>query len=587
MMCMNRFQFLLVLVSGITLLGATASARAQDQYTLSAPLLFIPEDGNATSLIRLDSSLGSDLQAFALGVCHNSSVAEVLSVVQGADVLALNGGAGPDYWLAELQISSYTAAAIVSFQGLDVLFPDPGLDIVECEYHAIGAIGDESPVQFCSVGPLTVQVVSSGVPYLPDLESGSIRIADPDATVYRVVGSGRIIAPGGDYTAAVEMDNEDIVEGFQFAVTHDANSMSVTSIDPGAATAAAGGGSGPDSFLVDIDPVQGVFTVNCVVSTSPLDSIPIGTGQAIVDMEYSVEPTAGPLCSLAEIAVKDEGGDPPVPALATIGGVPQPASVDLPLLVEVGAQVLTTPSGGYTLRAGNAFGVPGTSVTVPVHLDNEGPVAGFAFGVVHDEDFMSFDGASVGATTAALNCGDGPDFFVSTQVPGGCTIGCVFTLDDTGDSSLPPSGDHHIVDLHYSVMSSPSDSSSVDFVGTLGTPPVLVELSSDTGEFIDPTTISGSVGPGAAFSRGDCNDDAQFNIGDAVFLLGVLFSTPDTPNCVDACDANDDGAFDISDGIKILSVLFVPGTTPIPAPVLCDVDPTADALDCAGSSSCP
>jgi len=88
------------------------------------------------------------------------------------------------------------------------------------------------------------------------------------------------------------------------------------------------------------------------------------------------------------------------------------------------------------------------------------------------------------------------------------------------------------------------------------------------------------------FERGNVNLDGSLNIADAIFLLNGLFSGGPVPSCLDAADANDDGAIDIADGVAILNSLF--GTAgPLPPPNDCGIDPTPDALDCAGASSCP
>lgn len=99
-----------------------------------------------------------------------------------------------------------------------------------------------------------------------------------------------------------------------------------------------------------------------------------------------------------------------------------------------------------------------------------------------------------------------------------------------------------------------------------------------------------AAGPGSAtFERGDSNVDGNFDIGDAVFTLAVLFQAggPD-PVCEDAVDANDDGDMNIADAIFSLGTLFSPGS-PNPAPPFgaCGPDPTPDGLDCAAFPPCP
>jgi hypothetical protein len=94
--------------------------------------------------------------------------------------------------------------------------------------------------------------------------------------------------------------------------------------------------------------------------------------------------------------------------------------------------------------------------------------------------------------------------------------------------------------------------------------------------------------PDVSFKRGDANGDSGFNIGDAVFLLGALFSGGDPCLCDDACDGNDDGATNIADAVMMLGALFSGGAAPpAPGPNSCGPDPTSDALDCDEYSGCP
>lgn len=92
---------------------------------------------------------------------------------------------------------------------------------------------------------------------------------------------------------------------------------------------------------------------------------------------------------------------------------------------------------------------------------------------------------------------------------------------------------------------------------------------------------------GAAFTRGDCNQDLGLDIADPVRVLNVLFAGASTPNCDDACDTNDDGTLNIADPVYALSFLFSGGLA-LPAPVgTCGDDPTADGLGCVTFSACP
>ena len=91
------------------------------------------------------------------------------------------------------------------------------------------------------------------------------------------------------------------------------------------------------------------------------------------------------------------------------------------------------------------------------------------------------------------------------------------------------------------------------------------------------------VGP--EFIRGDTNQDSARDIADAIGTLGYLFQGG-TVDCLVALDTNDDASVDVSDAVFMLSFLFDPAVTALPAPDVCGVDPTPDALDCA-NPSCP
>ncbi len=88
------------------------------------------------------------------------------------------------------------------------------------------------------------------------------------------------------------------------------------------------------------------------------------------------------------------------------------------------------------------------------------------------------------------------------------------------------------------------------------------------------------------FRRGDSNQDAETNIGDAIYTLSHLFSSGPPSICAAAADANDDNQVDIGDAIFTLAYLFSSGSPPpAPGPDLCGVDPSS-GIDC-GSYPCP
>ena len=85
------------------------------------------------------------------------------------------------------------------------------------------------------------------------------------------------------------------------------------------------------------------------------------------------------------------------------------------------------------------------------------------------------------------------------------------------------------------------------------------------------------------------SDPLVIDIADAITMLSVLFTGAPAPPCADACDANDDGQFNVGDAVYLLNFLFIPGSPPPPPPGMCGCDPTEcapDRLDCV-SGPCP
>lgn len=98
------------------------------------------------------------------------------------------------------------------------------------------------------------------------------------------------------------------------------------------------------------------------------------------------------------------------------------------------------------------------------------------------------------------------------------------------------------------------------------------------------------VRPSAAqgvFVRGDCDQDGEVNITDAIVCLSYLFLGGIKPTCLDACDSDDSEELDITDGIRILDFLFLGGQpSPPPFPEE-DLDPSGLRLSCQNGREPP
>jgi hypothetical protein len=88
------------------------------------------------------------------------------------------------------------------------------------------------------------------------------------------------------------------------------------------------------------------------------------------------------------------------------------------------------------------------------------------------------------------------------------------------------------------------------------------------------------------FTRCDADADGQWNLTDAVGILGYLFLGEDAPTCLDAADCDDTGELEVTDAIRLLGYLFLGADEPPPPFAECGADPSEDALDCEGHAVC-
>ncbi len=92
------------------------------------------------------------------------------------------------------------------------------------------------------------------------------------------------------------------------------------------------------------------------------------------------------------------------------------------------------------------------------------------------------------------------------------------------------------------------------------------------------------------FLRGECNDDGEVDVSDAVCILDWRFGNLPEPSCVAATDTNGDADVDISDAIWLLNFLFLEDTPP-PTEPFPDCGPSSlvadDELGCVASMDCP
>lgn len=253
----------------------------------------------------------------------------------------------------------------------------------------------------------------------------------------------------------------------------------------------------------------------------------------------------------------------------------------------------------YTFRATHETGPFGQSFAVSVLYDAEigtngsapADLIGWSYGLCHDEDSLTVQSVVDGTAIDAL----GLSFNAINESPspgGGFTVAVV--VDFYSVLTLPPGTNLELNLASYNALPDLPQSTELAFCNTLSSPAVqtlVVEIGNTS---LRPSTLSGSISLSLPpdFSRGDCNADGVFDIGDVVFLLGALFpptgSTALTISCREACNLNGDHTVGIADAIAMGSALFNPSPMIIPAPTSCGQDPQQlNAIDCTQFNACP
>ena len=266
------------------------------------------------------------------------------------------------------------------------------------------------------------------------------------------------------------------------------------------------------------------------------------------------------------------------------------------VLVEIPAGyrfVAPQVSGEFDELSG--VGAVTAAISIGEETDNPGfpnETQGFSMSLAHDPGVLAAVALQSAPILAVMNGGSGPDFMSEALLPGGFTVGIVYSFP--GTDTLAFASDTEVLVVYYDTNaaaiagSSVAVSSSLQWVSTIGTSTVenivVVNGAGYLADLIDGTVTLDPVAPGG-FNRGDCNVDAGFDIADIIHLLDGLFGGGSF-SCASACDYNDDALVNVADPIYGLTSLFSGGTPPAAPHGFCGPDPTADALDCVLYDAC-
>lgn len=150
----------------------------------------------------------------------------------------------------------------------------------------------------------------------------------------------------------------------------------------------------------------------------------------------------------------------------------------------------STAFGQYSLSVTDGEALTGDSLTSAVVADTAAgeDVAGWSFGVCHDQAHLELTDAVDGATTEVVNLGSPPDFDQINLFDEGYNVGVVISF--LGMAVLAPGTDYELTVATYTMLGDPGTDSAMALCGTLGSPAVSVVLVVN-GQSVVPDTADG------------------------------------------------------------------------------------------------
>ncbi|MCA8960041.1 MAG: hypothetical protein KDC38_05990, partial [Planctomycetes bacterium] len=357
---------------------------------------------------------------------------------------------------------------------------------------------------------------------------------------------------GSTQTTIITYDNtsSDSVAGWSMGVCHDPSMVDVTDAAFGSTTLVGGPGGGlPDFTQINLYPNGTEPTgfspgANAAVVFSFLGAAPLapGFGYELLEVVHLLEQPGTSSVDLCETIL---GGSTPVTNVV---------SLSTGQSVTPGTQSGTITATGtaapdYLLYFSSSSALVGGQYGATALADiNAMDIAGWSFGICHDEAVLNPVDATMGATTATIQGGTPPDFIQINVIengtqPVGTTPGfnMAVVIDFLGGPTLPPGTGHELLDIVY--QGSGAGSTTISYCDTTpgGSTPVATVLSLESGASVNPDLEDGTIvltTTAITFSRGDCDASGVVDLADAMSYLDWLFTGGATPVCFDACDVN-------------------------------------------------
>jgi hypothetical protein len=408
------------------------------------------------------------------------------------------------------------------------------------------------------------------------------------------------VDPGAtDFWVDVSVTNDEPVHGISLSLRHDTSHLTLTRIDPGAATTTT------PFFEYKHDPATGEV-VSGIILTYP------DSGGSVNNGELPATDAANPHVADVLVFSLDAAATPGDLSIDLVNGLGVPAvsnsfsdtGIDVPIPQVNLTNGAVSVNNLHRLRLADANAVPNSSFSVTAEVQSPQPISGGSFAYVYDNIVFSATDATYLFTDAdtelrqQVDLGSaGIEFFLFENqtefFPGqdravaGFVNDFTMPFNDQVTASTGPDEWKSVIRFRMTVVNDPAlVGSTRDLVLTDANQAGQVDNRFVAGRLsVQPDFFHGQVTfvEGFLFLRGDANDDGRIDISDAIWNLQWQFLGISEPACHMAADVNGDGQEDISDTIDLLTWLLLGGTPPPPIDG-CGVDPNGSELSCDMSS---
>lgn len=304
------------LLLSVFLVGLPSADAQNPDYNLRLTDAVSISPGVADVSVILDNQ-GGPVEAWSYSLCHDATVVRPFASQLGPEASQLNGGMGPEFYVADvLYDSGVRVVAVIDFMNMETLPVGIDQKIGGFSYSTYGTVGTVTSVTFCdTVGqpPTPTLVVVDVMEEVPVTTEGLVTIGFQDLSpptdpnnppasdwIFRIQGQ---VAAFDDttgigsttvlplfYQVPAMGDTFDETAGISCSVSHDPSQMTAVDVDPGPFLSVVNGGNPPGFFAGNL--LVNGWTMGVVYDLFGQETAIIGSPTPMCEVVYDTVPAA-------------------------------------------------------------------------------------------------------------------------------------------------------------------------------------------------------------------------------------------------------------------------------------------------------